>query len=125
MRGRRPELSGQLFPETIFNEGCLHVALHSRFICKRQVCVPGEHGLVLQLVGSRIESVQTMSPAADKNQLASPRCQCLDQLCKCFQVVHLISVADEREKDFSIDQLGLLFTARGVVCDIQPHLYDI
>jgi len=124
-RSRGPEVSRQLFLEALCHECRLDVPFQGDLAVECQVGVPCENRLVVQLVCLGVQGVQAVGPAADEDQLTSPRIQRLHQLCECFQVVHSMPCLDQRLQDLAVDEVGLLLTTRWVIRDIQPDLENV
>ena len=74
----------QLFLEAMLQERLLDVSLNRLPICKGEVRVTSEHRLIVRPVGPWIQSVETMAPTADEDQLLAPGCQGLNQFRESF-----------------------------------------
>ena len=57
-----------------------------------------------------MESIQTVRPTADQNQVATPWIDCRDQSRERSEIVQSIFLTEDLSKHFFLDQDGLFVT---------------
>src|SRR5882724_449330 len=81
--------------------------------------------LVRRHVRHRMESGEPMRPSSYDNKVSSPGFNRLDEAGESGKVVHLCASFDDLSQYLSMNQVGLLFSARWVDGDVEPDLKNV